>query len=155
VIVVPGAAAPGKLGVDGLVAVTVIVKSDSTAVPPLSLIKSLITVRDAVVGTISLLVIVHTMTSPAIAVSAHDAVLDSSYPAGPASATLYAPGSIVIVVPGAAAPGKLGVDGLVAVTVIVKSDSTAVPPLSLIKSLITVRDAVQVQELLPILLGDL
>src|SRR5439155_20157190 len=62
-----------------------------------------------------------------------------AYPVGPVSLTEYDPGSSVTSVPGDSAPGKLDGLGLVAVTDIVKSLATAVPPLSLMTCLITKR----------------
>jgi len=126
-MVVPGDSSPSKLLLDGFVAVTSIVHWSAVAVPPLSLITCLITVR---VGVSSSFVIVQVADSPSASVPEQLAPIVLVYPDGPPdSSTEYVPASTVMVVPGDSSPSKLLLDGFVAVTSIVHWSAVAVPPL--------------------------
>src|SRR2546428_2361284 len=125
---------PGKLAGDGAEPVTDIVNMDAVARPPLSLTMCLITIS---FGWTSLFVTVHVFVVPMTAVPVQSAPYDAAYPDGPVSDTSYEPAFSPTVVPDSAPWNEAG-EGLVPVTVIVKSPATAVPPLSLTTCLITI-----------------
>src|SRR2546427_9808221 len=97
------ASLPGKLAGLGLLPVTVMVKFEARAVPPLSLMTCLITLR---VAAWSLLVTVQVLVSPAAIDPVQSAERLEAEPSGPLAPTEEAPALMVTMVP-ASAPGEL------------------------------------------------
>src|SRR5439155_11533483 len=137
VTTVPASSPANVIGFGELPA-TVIIQLEASAVPPLSLTTCLITVRVAVVGALSSLVMVQVFGSPRASVPEQPTAPVLVYPATAASSTLYAPAVRRTSVP-AALPGNEGSAAPALVTVMLKSPGAFVPPLLLMTALITVR----------------
>src|SRR5207247_1946250 len=112
------------------------VHSVATRVPPLLFVTYLMSTRD---GAMSSFVTVHVFVSPTAIELLQSPEKLGEYPAGPVSATPYAPGFRSTMVPAASAPAKVPGEGEDPTTLMVKSAATAAPPLSLITCLMTMR----------------
>ena len=112
------------------------VHSAAVRVPPLLFVTYLIRTSE---GALSSFVTVHVFVSPTAIAPAQSAEKLAEYPAGPDSPTEYAPWSRVTIVPASFPENDEEGCTFVANTVIVKSPARAVPPLSLITCLMTIR----------------